>query len=139
MRNNIELHGYLGRDPELKEYNGPSGTFKKATFSVAVSRYKGDETDWFNCEVTGARAETAEKYLRKGSQILLWGRMESYDTKKEPSHKAWTVKVVGFDFCDKATKSGPETTGAPAAPATPAGPGSDPLGLGPLQEDDVPF
>ena len=49
MLNNITIHGYLGRDPELTTVEGINGPYKKATFSVGVSRDYGDETDLFYC------------------------------------------------------------------------------------------
>ena len=102
MLNDIKLHGYLGRDPEISEVDGKNGEKrKKASFSLGVSRDYGDETDWFFCVLYGNRAEVIEKYFHKGSQIVVSGRMESYKPKKDPDRTAWLVKVYNFDFCDK--------------------------------------
>ena len=101
MLNDIRIHGYLGKDPELSEVEGRNGTYKKVVFSVGVSRDYGDETDWFRCVMYGNRADVIDKYFRKGSQIIVLGRMESYKPKNDPDHKAWILKATGFDFCDK--------------------------------------
>lgn len=106
MKNDIDLHGYLGRDPELSWVNGKNGQYAKVAFSVGVGRDYGDETDWFYCVMYGKRAEVIDKYFSKGSEILLSGRMESYKPKKDPDHTAWIVKVEGFDFVGKSNRSG---------------------------------
>lgn len=101
MLNEITIHGYLGRDPELTEQQGQSGPYKRVSFSVGVSRDFGDGTDWFRCSMTGKRAEVIEKYFRKGSEIIVTGRMESYKPKTDPDKTAWILKVTGFDFAGK--------------------------------------
>ena len=102
MLNDIKLHGYLGRDPEISEVDGKNGEKrKKASFSIGVSRDYGDDTDWFFCVMYGNRADVIGKYFHKGSQIVVSGRMESYKPKKDPDRTAWLVKVYNFDFCDK--------------------------------------
>lgn len=125
MKNYITIHGYLGRDPEMTEIQGQNGPFKKTSFSVGVSRDYGDETDWFRCEIIGKRAEVIEKWFRKGSQIIVSGRMESYTPKNNPTGKAWLLKVNDFDFCDKKVNAD--------------GSSADPPGFEPLNEEDVPF
>ena len=105
MLNKITIHGYLGRDPELKEMQGQSGPYKRVTFSVAVSRDFGDETDWFFVSMNGKRAEVVNKFFRKGSEIIVSGRMESYKPKKNPETTAWVLRADGFDFVGKKEKS----------------------------------
>ena len=101
MFNQITIHGYLGRDPEVTEETNQNGPYKKASFSVGVSRDYGDETDWFRCIMYGKRVDVLDKYFHKGSQIMIVGRMESYKPKNDPQRTAWILKVLGFDFCDK--------------------------------------
>ena len=103
MRNEITIHGYLGRDPELKEYKNAKGEAGKyCTFSVGVSRDNDDNTDWFNCIIFGKRAEVVDKWFHKGSQIIAWGRMQSdkYKDKDGNERIGWKMVVNGFDFCD---------------------------------------
>lgn len=128
MKNDITIHGYIGRDPELETIQGMNGPFNKTTFSVGVSRDFGDETDWFRCEIIGKRAEVVEKWFRKGSQIIVSGRMESYTPKNDQNRKSWVLKVRDFDFCDKKVN----TDGSSAEP-------NDPEGFGPMNEDEMPF
>lgn len=94
--NSIKLCGRLGRDPELTEKQGKNGPFKAVTFSIAVDRAFGDDTDWFKCEMLGKRAEVIEKYFHKGDMIRISGSMESY---KHEDRTFWTVKMSDFGFC----------------------------------------
>jgi single-strand DNA-binding protein len=78
--NKVMLIGNLGRDPELKAT--PSGQ-SVARFSVATTETwknqqgeKQSKTEWHNIVVWGKQAEIAEKYLRKGKQILVEGRIQ---------------------------------------------------------------
>ena len=102
MHNHITSHGYLGRDPELKEYKNARGeTNNLVNFSVGVSRDMGDETDWFDVTFFGRRAEVIEKFFSKGSQILVTGRMQSDTVEKDGrKHKYWKLIGSSFDFCD---------------------------------------
>lgn len=74
----ITLIGHLGRDPEVRDYQGR----KVANFSVAVSeKYKksdgseNERTTWFRVSFWEKTAEIAEKYLKKGSQVYIEGRL----------------------------------------------------------------
>lgn len=113
MKNYISLQGRLGRNPELTEKQSQKGPFKVTTFSIAVDRDFGDETDWFFCEVTGKQAEILEKFFHKGDMIVLDGRMESYKPKRDPEHKSWKVTVTKFWFVDR-KKNGEQVDDGPA-------------------------
>jgi len=87
LRNSVHLIGNLGMDPEVKEV---AKDRKMARFSLATSdsyrNEKGEkitETQWHNLVIWGALAEVAEKYLKKGKQIAVEGKLEnrSYDDK----------------------------------------------------------
>lgn len=87
LRNSVQLIGNLGMDPEVKEVTNGN---KMARFSMATSEsyrnQKGEkitETQWHNIIIWGKLAEVAEKYLKKGKQIAVEGKLEtnSYDDK----------------------------------------------------------
>ena len=78
--NKVMLIGNLGKDPELKAT--PSGQ-SVARFSVATTETwknqqgeKQSKTEWHNIVVWGKQAEIAEKYLRKGKQVMIEGRIQ---------------------------------------------------------------
>ena len=101
MHNHIVIHGYLGRDPELKEYKNALGETKSlCNLSVGVSRVN-EGTDWFDVTFFGKRAEVIEKFFSKGSQIIVSGRMQSDTVEKDGrKHKYWKLIGSSFDFCD---------------------------------------
>ena len=126
MLNTITIHGYLGRDPELKEYRNARGeTGKLCNVTVGVSRV-GDGTDWFDCTFFGKKAEVVDKFFSKGSQIIVMGRMQADTVEKDGrKHKYWKLIASDFDFCDsKETPRGSATVETDSFKAA---------------EDDIPF
>jgi len=78
--------GRLGADPTLKySDNGEPVT----SFSVATSTRK-DETAWFGVTVWGASADACNQYLKKGSKVLVEGRL-SFD-KETGAPRVWKDK-----------------------------------------------
>ncbi len=87
LRNSVQLIGNLGMDPEVKQVSNGN---KMARFSLATTdTYKNqkgekvEDTQWHNLVIWGKLADVAEKYLKKGKQIAVEGRLEtnSYDDK----------------------------------------------------------
>jgi single-strand DNA-binding protein len=78
MYHKIILVGNLGKDPEMRFI--PSGQ-AVTTFSVAVSDGFGDrkKTVWFRISAWEKLAETCNNYLKKGSKVLVEGRMNADD------------------------------------------------------------
>ena len=79
MYNKIILVGNLGRDPEMRY--SPSGT-AVTNFSMATSEKWADQqgqtqerTLWWRVSVWGKQAENCNQYLKKGSKVLVEGRM----------------------------------------------------------------
>src|SRR6218665_190925 len=79
MQNKVQLIGNLGNAPEIR--NTESGK-KMARLSIATHETyrntKGEnikETQWHNVVVWGKNAELAEKYLDKGSQVAIEGKL----------------------------------------------------------------
>ena len=107
--NKIDIHGYLGRDPELKDYTNAKGEAGKlVNLSVGVSRV-GDGTDWFDVTFFGRKAE----FFRKGSQIVISGRMQSNVSEKDGvKKKFWSILGESFDFCDSKDSSKEQTSPA---------------------------
>ena len=116
MLNRIELQGYLGRDPELSYQDGRNGQYAHVAFTLGVGRDYGDGTDWFYCVMNGKRAEVIDKFFRKGSEILVSGRMESYRPANDPQRTAWLVKMDDFHFTRNGNAAS-SSSGSSAAPA----------------------
>ena len=97
--NKAILIGNLTRDPELRSL--PSG-IKVCTFSIATNRVWKDKNgarqesaDYHNIVVFGRQAETVAQYMKKGSSILVEGRMQtrSWDDKTS-GEKKYRTEVV---------------------------------------------
>ncbi len=92
MYHNITLVGNLGGDPEMR-YT-PSGQ-AVTNFNVATNRQyttsdgnKVKETTWFRVSTWGKTAETTNQYLKKGSKVLIEGRLNPDQDTGNP--KIWT-------------------------------------------------
>lgn len=79
LKNKVQLIGNLGNNPEIKTLDGGK---KLARFSVATNEVyrntKGEkvtETQWHNLVAWGKVAEIAEKFLTKGSEIAIEGKL----------------------------------------------------------------
>ena len=79
LRNSVQLIGRLGKEPEIRTFE--SGK-KMATFSLATNEIyynnKGDkveDTQWHNIVVWGKKIDIVEKYLKKGSEIAMEGKL----------------------------------------------------------------
>ena len=96
MYQKLIIIGNLGRDPELKySVDGKPNT----TFSVATSRKYNDtdETTWFRVSVWGNQADPCNQYLRKGSKVLVEGRLKP-DTNGGPRLFKRTDGSMGASF-----------------------------------------
>jgi single-strand DNA-binding protein len=119
--NKAILIGNLTRDPELRSL--PSG-IKVCTFSLATNRVWKDKAgvrqesaDYHNVVVFGRQAETVAQYMKKGSSILVEGRMQtrSWDDKTS-GEKKYRTEIVA----DR-TQFGPKGGATGGAGTTSAG------------------
>ena len=102
--NKVFLVGRLTRDPELR-YS--ASNLATARTSLAVDRQfqrEGEErqADFINIVAFGVRAETMKKYLTKGSQIAVDGRIQTGSYDGADGKKVYTTDVIidNFQFLD---------------------------------------
>ena len=137
MVNKVFLIGRLGKDPVIKHFDNGGAV---AEFSLATDdSYKDkqgnkvEQTDWHNIKINYPRlAEVAEKYLKKGSQIFVEGKIKtrSYDDKDGNKRYITEVVVESFKMLDRksdgsGSSSSPSTGGA--VEETSSGPANDDL------------
>ena len=97
--NKVILMGRLTRDPEVR-YSAGDNAMAIARFSLAVDRRRrtngaDDQTaDFINCVSFGKQAEFAEKYLRKGTKLLVTGRIQTGSYTNKDGVKVYTTDVV---------------------------------------------
>jgi len=120
--NKALLIGNLTRDPELKTL--PSG-IKVCSFSIATNRVWKDQNgarqeaaDFHNIVVFGRQAETVAQYMKKGSQVMVEGRMQtrSWDDAATGTKK-YRTEVVADRVQFGSSGSGPKTGGNYDKPA----------------------
>ncbi len=95
--NKVILMGRLTRDPEVRYSQGASQT-AVARFSIAVERrFKRDgepDADFFNCTAFGKNAEFIERYLHKGTKIVLSGRIQNDNYTNKDGQMVYSVRVM---------------------------------------------
>jgi single-strand DNA-binding protein len=96
--NKVLLIGNVGRDPEVRHLEGGAAV---ANFSLATSeRYKDrngetrEATEWHTIVAWRQLADLAEKYIRKGSQIYVEGRIRSRSWDDQSGVKRTTVEIL---------------------------------------------
>lgn len=93
----------LGKDPDIR-YSQSNGK-PIASFSIAVNRrYKRDgesDTDWFNCVAFGKVAEFCEKYLHKGSKVIIEATVQNDNYEKDGvKHYGTKIVVESIEFAE---------------------------------------
>ena len=95
--NKVILMGRLTRDPEVRYSQGEQAT-AIARYTLAVDRrFKrdGDQTaDFIGCVAFGKLGEFAEKYLRKGTKVVVTGRIQTGSYTNKDGQKVYTTDVV---------------------------------------------
>lgn len=154
--NKAFIIGNLTRDPELKSL--PSG-IKVATLSVATNRVYKDKsgarqeaTDFHNVVVFGAQAESTSQYLKKGSSLLVEGRMQTRSWDAQDGTKKYRTEIVadrvqfgprregGAPAGGSSFKGGPgDKSGAPAADKGDKGIDTIEYPSEEINPDDIPF
>ncbi len=97
--NKVILIGNLGKDPEVRTLE--NGT-KVANFTLATSEtYKNKEgqkvtqTEWHNIVLWRGLAEIAERYLRKGNQVYIEGKIKTRSWDDKDGNKRYTTEITG--------------------------------------------
>ena len=153
--NKITLVGNVGRDPELRQ----TPNSKVVDFSIAINEpargNQPEKTEWYRVSFWDRRAETIAQYVRKGTQIMVEGRL-SVRTYMDPNtqRERYSLEVQGTDFVLLGSRQGGEEGGggyaAPQQQARPVGaipqaaPAPAPMAPPPTftkegPEDDLPF
>lgn len=132
--------GYLGDNPKV----AMTKTGKKvASFSVATTergfqKQDGtvipDKTEWHNVVLWGRLAETAEKYLHKGSSVYVQGKMRTRSYEAQDGSKRYITEIDGevMQMLDAA----PNSQNTQEKIANTSGCGGFPT---PEPKDDLPF
>lgn len=146
--NKVILVGNVGKDPEVRyiDNNVPVATITVATSERAYKTSNGTEiperTEWHNVVLWRGLAEVAEKYVRKGSQVYIEGKIKTRSWADQTGAKRYSTEIIA----DNMELLGRRGEVAPLAPnsATPSVSGStttteDPFKSSGDTADDLPF
>lgn len=130
--NRIILLGNVGKDPEIREFDGGKiVTFSLATTERGYTKQNGtqvpEHTDWHNCTCFGKTADFVANYIRKGSKVFVEGKIR-YRSYQDQSGATKYVTEVVVDRLDNLTpKTDNQQQGGYPQAQQPQGYGRDPL------------
>ena len=114
LRNKVQLIGNLGNAPEVKTLDGGK---KVARFSMATNETYRDragrketETTWHNVVAWGKIAELAEKYLTRGKEIAIEGKLVNRTYSDKDGIKRYVTEIVANELLLIGERNGPEFT-----------------------------
>lgn len=126
MVNKVTLIGNVGLDPEVRSLEGG---VKMARIRIATTerifnrqtQEAREHTEWHTVILWRGMADVVDRYVRKGSQVYIEGRLRSREWEDQSGVKRYTTEVIA----DELKLLGRKPEGAPAGNYTP-GPGSTP-------------
>jgi len=156
--NKVMLIGNVGRDPEVRyidqaSMQGQNPNSKVASFTLATTeRFRDrmgnlqENTEWHNIVAFRNSADLAEKYIRKGSQIYVEGRLRTRSWTDQTGNKRYTTEIV-VDNIQLLGRKSDNPASQPAAPMQPQQSAYEPQPMAPsapaaevsAPEDDLPF
>jgi single-strand DNA-binding protein len=111
--NKVILIGHLGKDPEIRYLEGGATL---VTFSLATSESytkdnkKIEQTEWHNIVMWRGLADVAAKYLQKGRQVYIEGKIRSRNYEDKEGIKHHLTEIIADNFTMLGKKNENETT-----------------------------
>ena len=127
--NVVTLVGRLAQDAEMRQ----AGETVVSSFSIAVSDGFGEKakTSFFNVNVWGKQAEALTKYLVKGTQVGVTGKLSQESWKTKDGETRYNVKVVATNIQLLGSKKSEGTTSSQKSQKQ--------VDFGDIASDDLPF
>lgn len=102
MKNRVQLIGHVGQEPEIKTFDGGK---KVANITMATNEVyykengdKVEKTEWHKVKAWGKVADIIEKYVTKGKEICVEGKLTYSDYLDKNSEKRYVTEVVANDI-----------------------------------------
>lgn len=140
--NKVMLIGHLGSDPELRYTPGGAAV---ANFNLATNERWTDKngqsqekTEWHRIVVWGKQAENCGKYLKKGRQVYIEGRLQTRDWEDKDGNKRYTTEVRA-DNVQFLSGGGPSGGGGGGRDYDSGAPGPEASFDQSFNDDDIPF
>jgi len=112
--NKVILIGHLGKDPEVRHLEGGSSV---ANFTLATTETftrdgnRVEQTEWHNIVMWRGLAEIAEKYLTKGKQVYIEGKIRTRSYEDKEGVKKYVTEIVADNMTMLGSKSDSKPTG----------------------------
>ena len=141
--NKLIMMGRLVADPEVR-YGGANNT-AVANFRIAVDRrFKRDgepDADFFRITALGKQGEFAEKYLRKGTKILLEGEIRNNNYTNKDGNTVYQDQIIAnsIEFAESKSAQANNAGFAPEMPAPNASAGDGFMNIPDGVEEELPF
>lgn len=107
--NKVILMGRLTREPDIRYSQTADSSMAVARFTLAVDRRvkkQEDKTaDFISCVCFGKTAEFAEKYLQRGTKVIVTGRIQTGSYTNKEGYKVYTTDVL-IEECEFAESKG---------------------------------
>jgi single-strand DNA-binding protein len=140
--NKVILMGRLTRDPEVRYSQGES-QMAVARYTLAVNRrYTKDgeqQADFISCVAFGKMAETAEKYFKQGTKLVVTGRIQTGSYTNKEGNKVYTTDVVVEDQEFAESKNSGGASSSPAGRPEPGNAADGFMSIPEGIEEDLPF
>ncbi|WP_281297714.1 single-stranded DNA-binding protein [Flavobacterium limnophilum] len=102
MKNTVQLIGHVGQEPEIKNLDGGK---KVANITMATNEVyykengdKVEKTEWHKVKAWGKVAEIIEKYVTKGKEICIEGKLTYSDYLDKNGEKRYVTEIVANDI-----------------------------------------
>ena len=116
--NKVILVGNLGKDPEVRHLEGGNSV---ANFTLATNEYYKDKqgarverTEWHNISAWRGLAELAEKYLKKGSQVYVEGKLRTRQYQDKDQQTRYITEIVAEEISLLGSRPGGQPGNGPA-------------------------
>ena len=143
--NKVLLIGRLGKDPEIRftPDGAPVANFSLATsdFWTDKSGTRQERTEWHNIVAWNKLADLSKRYLAKGRQVYIEGRLRTREWDDRDGNKRRTVEVIASQLVLLGSRPEGMDSGGGSAPRpnrTPAE-SEESLGEPGITDDDIPF
>lgn len=144
--NRTELIGHLGADVELRytpNGNRPVASMRVATTEVWKDKagQKQEATEWHRCTIWGEQAENCAKYLSKGSQVYVEGKLQTRSWDDKDGQKRYSTEIVASRVLFLGSKGGGKREGGGGGErkwGDGESAGGEDMGP-PPGDDDIPF
>lgn len=118
--NRVSLIGNLGKDPEVR-YTQSGTAVGNLRLGVTERRKDGDDykdhTEWVSVVIFGKTAENASKYLQKGRQVFVEGRLQTRSWDDKSGQTRYTTEVVASQVLFLGSGSNAGSSGASRGPS----------------------